>query len=336
MAVSASGQTVVGLYPTFPPKGPLTGKGPQEQAGYLRSIGVTLAGGRFTDAAVPDALREAGIQSAGLVVLFQGEQHWKSHPESRPIMADGKPLFKDRWYAGLCPNQPYLRQEKLAEIERMLASGWYDYINLDFIRYPVHWEVPSPRIPDTCYDPVCLDKFQRDTGVTIPAELTGVPEKAAWIKANHGEAWYKWRADQITSFCADVKRLRDRISPKTLIGVAAVPWRPDDYDNAIHNVVAQDFAELAKVVDIFNPMSYHVLNDRPVTWIGEVTAYLVERTGRPVWPFVIFAREKPLSAEEWRTTFRQALANGSEGLIAFPFDRAAETEGYEIFQELFR
>ena len=218
----------------------------------------------------------------------------------------------------------------------MLTSGWYDYINLDFIRYPVHWEVPQPRIPDTCYDPVCLGKFQRDTGVGIPEELAGVPEKAAWIKANHGEAWYKWRAGRITSFCADVKRLRDRISPKTLIGVAAVPWQPDDYDNAIYNVVAQDFPALAKVVDIFNPMSYHVLNNRPVTWIGEVTAYMAEQTGRPVWPFVIFAKEKPLSAEEWRRTFRQALGSGSQGLIAFPFDRAAGTEGYRVFQELFR
>ncbi|MCP5117199.1 MAG: hypothetical protein GY953_40760 [bacterium] len=336
LAASASAQTVVGLFPTYPPKGPLAGKTPDEQARYFRSIGVTLAGGPFKDAAVPNALRKAGIKTAGLVVLFHGEQHWKSHPESRPVMADGKPLFKDRWYAGLCPNQPYLRREKLAQIERMLASGWYDYINLDFIRYPVHWEVPSPRIPDTCYDPVCLAKFQRDTGITIPGDLTGVPAKAQWIKANHGEAWYRWRADQITAFCTDVKKLRDRISPDTLIGVAAVPWRPADYDDAIHKVVAQDFPALAKVVDVFNPMSYHVLNNRPITWIGEVTAYLVEQTGRPVWPFVIFADDKPLSAAEWRQTFNQALSNGSEGLIAFPFDRAAKSEGYRVFQELFR
>ena len=42
-------------------------------------------------------------------------------------------------------------EQKLAEIEGMLRSSWYDVINLDFIRYPVHWEVPNPRIPDTCY-----------------------------------------------------------------------------------------------------------------------------------------------------------------------------------------
>ena len=111
--------------------------------------GYDLAGGRFQDSSLPNALRAAGIRTAGLVVLFQGEQHWKSHPESRPLTASGELLFKDRWYAGVCPNQPWLRREKLTEIEQMLRSGWYDYINLDFIRYPVHWEVPAPRIPDT-------------------------------------------------------------------------------------------------------------------------------------------------------------------------------------------
>ena len=94
-----------------------------EQARHLGSIGVNLAGGGFEDDAVPEALRKAGIKTAGLVVLFQGEQHWESHPESRPVMANGEPLFKDRWYAGVCPNQPWLRRQKLEEIERMLRSG---------------------------------------------------------------------------------------------------------------------------------------------------------------------------------------------------------------------
>ena len=226
-------QTVVGLYPPYPPAGSLVGKSPQEQAAELRSMGVTLAGGRFKDDAIPQALRQAGIKTFWLVVLFQGEQHWESHPESRPIMADGEPLFKDRWYAGVCPNQPWLRRQKLDEIKEMLESGHYDVISLDFIRYPVHWEVPEPKIPDTCYCQVCLRKFQADNNSTIPVATTDVPRTSAWIKANHQDLWLRWRAEQITSFCADVARLRDRIRPETLISLAAVPWQPDDYDNAI-------------------------------------------------------------------------------------------------------
>jgi len=209
----AAAQPVIGLYPTYPLVGPLAGESPEQQAASLRKMGVTLAGGRFEDDAVPNALRQAGIQTFGLVVLFAGEEHWRSHPESRPVMANGERLFKDRWYAGVCPNQPWLRREKLREIERMLRSGRYDVINLDFIRYPVHWEVPNPKIPDTCYCSVCLGKFERDNDLSIPVPKTDVPAVSAWIKANHEQRWYRWRAAQITSFCADVKELRDRIRP---------------------------------------------------------------------------------------------------------------------------
>ena len=331
----AHAQPVIGLYPTYPAAPPLAGKSPEEQAAQLRSMGATLAGGRFKDGAIPRALRQAGIKTFGLVVLFQGEEHWQSHPESRPIMADGQPLFKDRWYAGVCPNQPWLRREKLGEIEGMLESGYYDVINLDFIRYPVHWEVPEPKIPDTCYCSVCLGKFQRDTGISIPAMISDVPKTSNWIKANHQDRWHRWRAEQITSFCSDVKRLRDRIRPETLISLAAVPWQPGDYDNSIYRVVGQDFQALAKVVDVFNPMSYHVLNGRPVGWIGEVNAYIVRETGCPVWPFVIFDKDNALSRRAWRPVYQQALSNGAEGLIAFPFPEMIGTDGYEVFVERF-
>ena len=331
----AQGQTVVGLYPTYPPAGSLVGKSPQEQAAQLRSMGVTLAGGRFEDGTIPEALRQAGLKTFGLVVLFQGEEHWESHPESRPIMADGEPLFKDRWYAGVCPNQPWLRRQKLDEITEMLESGQYDVINLDFIRYPVHWEVPEPKIPDTCYCSVCLRKFQADNGISIPVAITDVPKTSAWIRANRQELWRRWRAEQISSFCAEVARLRDRIRPATLISLAAVPWRPDDYDNAIYRVVGQDFHGLARFVDVFNPMSYHVLNGRPVGWIGEVNAYFVRETGRPVWPFLIFHEDHPLDRRDWRRVYRQGLSKGAQGFIAFPFPTMVGTQGYEVFVERF-
>lgn len=334
-ACAAAQPNIIGVYPSYPPSGPLEGKTPQEQARLLRSMGVNLAGGQFQDSQTPAALRSHGIQTFGLVVLFQGEEHWKSHPESRPVMAGGEPLFIDRWYAGVCPNQPWLIRQKLQEIEKMLASGYYDVINLDFIRYPVHWEVPEPKIPDTCYCPVCLEKFQRDSGITIPPELRQVRRISAWIKQNHAEAWYRWRAAQITGFCAAVKRLRDQLGSKTRIAVAAVPWLPSDYGNAIYQVVGQDFGELAKVVDIFNPMSYHVLNARPVGWIGEVNAYFVAATRRPVWPFVIFSPDHPLDRAGWSETFRQALSHGASGLIAFPFPKMAGTPGYDVFREQF-
>jgi hypothetical protein len=328
--------TIFGAYPTYPAAGPLQGKSPAEQARLLKSAGFTLVGGRFRDNEVPNALRAAGIDTMGLVALWQGEQHWKSHPESRPITAGGQTLFKDRWYAGVCPNQDWLRRQKLTEIEAMLRSGRYDIINLDFIRYPVHWEVPDPKIPDTCYCQACLTGFQTDTGIVIPGGLSDVPARAAWINSNHPDVWYRWRAGRITGFCADVKRLRDRTRPTTRIALAAVPWQPSDYGNAIYKVVGQDFRELARVVDVFNPMSYHALNQRPAAWISEVNDYLVRETGRPVWPFVIFDLDQALTSDEWNETFRQALAGGASGFIAFPYRNIWRSSGARVLMEFMK
>ena len=329
------GQTVVGAYPTYPPEGPLKGKSPEQQVHFLKSMGITLAGGRFKDGSIPKRMRAAGIKGLGLVVLWQGEEHWKTHPESRPVMANGNRLPKDQWYAGVCPNQEWLQKHKLLEIEGMLRSGYYDVITLDFIRYPVHWEVSAPDIPDTCYCPACLNKFQKDTGIHIPRDLTQIPDQSAWIRMNHSDRWYRWRSEQITEFCAKVRQQRDRIRPATLIALAAVPWQASDYDNAIYKVVGQDFRELAKVIEVFSPMSYHVLNDRPVEWIGEVNAYLSRETGRQVWPFVIFDQTKELPRYSWKETFKQALSHGADGLIVFPFPNMIGSEGCGVFQELF-
>jgi hypothetical protein len=82
-------------------------------------------------------------------------------------------------------------------------------------------------------------------------------------------------------------------------------------------------------------MSYHVLNGRPVAWIGEVNEYMVKSTGREVWPFVIVDETKPLTRGQWQETFDQALSGGANGLIGFPFPTLAATEGFVVFRQLF-
>jgi len=329
------GQHVRGTYPIFPPAGPLQGKPVEQQVRFLKSMGFTLAGGRFPDGSIPKQLRGAGFKTLGMVVLWQGEEHWKSHPESRPILANGNPLPMVNGYAGVCPNQEWLQKLKLEEIKGMFSSGYYDVISLDFMRYPVHWEVPEPDIPDTCYCPACLGKFQKDIGVRIPKELKRVTDQSAWIRKDHADQWYRWRADQITAFCAKISGLRDHLSPKTLISLAAVPWQPSDYDNAIYKVVGQDFRALAKVIEVFSPMSYSVLNGRPVQWIGEVNAYFIRETGRQVWPFVLIDPESKLPTSTWKEIYRQALSQGADGFIVFPFPNLAGSDSYNVFWNLF-
>ena len=160
-------------------------------------------------------------------------------------------------------------------------------------------------------------------------------DQSAWIRKNHAEQWYRWRADQITAFCTKVSGLRDHFSPKTLISLAAVPWQPSDYDNAIYKVVGQDFQALAKVIEVFSPMSYSVLSGRPVQWIGEVNAYFIRETGRQVLPFILIDPERKLPASTWTEIYKQALSQGADGFIVFPFPNLTGSDAYHVFWDMF-
>lgn len=315
----------LGVYPTYPPAGPLRGMNAQEQARWLQCSGFQMAGGRFETKILPDAYREYGIQTLVLVPLFQGEAYWKRTPSARPVMADGKPLFKDHWYAGLCPNQPWLQEEKTKLIHKLLSSGFYDLLILDFIRYPTYWEVPQPRFPDTCYCSTCLRKFQRDTGVLLPQNLTEVPAIASWIKENHAEKWYRWRADQITGFVRRVKELRDELQSRTRISIALIPWTEQDYDNAIYRVVAQDISGLSKVVDAFSPMLYYQMLGKPPEWIDLYLSYLMKKTDKPIIPFHIVLPASKVPVAEWLEVFHRSHKSQVSGIILFPAGRVFNT-----------
>ena len=79
-----------------------------------------------------------------------------------------------------------------------------DGVWLDFIRYPGFWEVPDPKIPDTCYCPRCLAKFQKDSRISMPSGLD-TKGSAAWIKAHAPYQWMVWKKEQIASFVSETR-----------------------------------------------------------------------------------------------------------------------------------
>ena len=72
----------------------------------------------------------------------------------------GKKIDKVEWYAGVCPNQSWLREQKLNAIKELISKYDIDGIWLDFIRYPCHWEVINPKLEQTCFCPICQSLFQ--------------------------------------------------------------------------------------------------------------------------------------------------------------------------------
>lgn len=278
-------------------------------------------------------LRDGGIRCFTSVGLFQGKRYWQSHPESRPVEADGSLLKQDRWYCGVCPNQHWLREQKLEGIRKIAAQGKVDGIWLDCIRYPVHWEVENPYLPETCFCPVCVRTFAEDTGAARLEGLSG-REASEIVLKDHEDEWYKWRAKQITDFVGEVEETIREQDPDCQLGIFSVPWLEGERDNAIIKVVAQDFSALAEHVDVFSPMVYHLMCVEPESWAATVTAKMNRQTGKPIWPIVQACSEpSALTKEGFMNVLEYAEKEPSSGVIVFHLKAVLEEDKLETLKE---
>lgn len=257
--------------------------------------------------------------------LFQGKKIAEARPELWPIGADGQRLKPQNWYLGLCPDQDAFRKEKLAELAEVVRKFDVDGVWLDFIRYPGHWEVRAPRLPHSCFCDRSLARFARAARLKLPEGDTAA--RAAWILTEHADAWTRWKCAQIADFARDARRIVKAVRPDALLGAFVVPWRPDEHDGAIRTILGQDYARLARHIDVFSPMVYHRMVGRPADWVGEFAAYTRAATRRPAWPIVQAVDAPPgerLGTEELAAALQQSLTHG-DGAIVFTLQALLES-----------
>jgi hypothetical protein len=277
--------------------------------------------------ALTDALLERCHQEGASVFVefgvFQGKKVAEEHSELWPIGADGKRLEPDEWYLGLCPNQEDYRRQKLEELRRVAHEHAIDGLWLDFIRFPGHWEVARPRIEQSCFCDASLRQFAAAAHVTVPPGTTA--ERATWILTHKRAEWTRWKCRRIADFVHEARRALKAERPDALLGMFAVPWSPDEHDGAITAIVAQDMPLLARDIDVFSPMAYHRMCNRPVSWVGEHTRFLTGATRKPVWPIVQATDAPPgqtVSPGEFEEALRQGLSG--EGVLVFTFTAVLE------------
>lgn len=290
------------------------GKDYKEIAGYLKGLGINAVVGAPLDRGLISGLRAEGIRVYAEVAIFAGEEYWLKDPRTRPVNSKGEPIARQDWYAGLCPSQEGLRKEKLAAIERIASDYDVNGIWLDFIRYPCHWEVANPLLEETCFCEVCLGKFKSDAGVNLPVDLKNTKEKAEFISSHHRQEWEAWRYGQITGFVRQARNILAKKDPGLELGLFAVPWTQDDFDNAIIRIIAQDFKALAPYVDIFSPMAYHKMSGRDISWIGKIVRYMRQATGKQVIPIL---QAEGLSEAELSQAVKEALSADADGAVVF-------------------
>ncbi|MCK5534291.1 hypothetical protein KAI68_04175 [bacterium] len=305
------------------------GKNVNEIVQELKGKSINALFGDYRNKELINALHKNNMYFFVEVSIFVGERYWGKYPESRPINAKGEKISKIKWYAGLCPNQEELRKEKLAKIKQLITDYEVDGIWLDFIRYPCHWEVPEPKLEQTCFCNECLKIFQKETKIQIPQMLKTTKGKAEWILKEHEKDWTEWKCRNITSLVESVREIIKQNKPEMILAMFTVPWKTGDHNNAIKKIIGQDYFALAEYVDIFSPMVYHKMCNRPKKWIADITEYVFQLTGKDVLPII---QTHDISEQEFGKMLDTVAGSKANGVIIFSSRHLLPEEMLTIFE----
>jgi len=303
------------------------GKNPVQIVQELKEWGVNAVFINKSDFDMIEVLRGSGIKVYYELSCFVGEKYWQRYPASHPVNRSGRNISKVGWYAGVCPNHPSIRKEKLSELKALLEDHEIDGVWFDFIRYPCHWEVKEPYFEQTCFCRNCMLIFQKALGISDPS-----PDD---ILIHYRKQWVAWKCNRISDFMRHVRKIVDEERPGTLVGLFGVPWRNDEFDNAIESVIGQKYEDLANYVDIFSPMLYHRMCGKEVTWIHDYVKYLRDKTAKKIIPIVQTSdKDDMMDANEFRRVLQTALTKPSSGVIMLELRNILEKNRQSILREV--
>lgn len=278
------------------------------------------------------AARAEGVKLFLIFPVFQDPDAIKADPGLAAVTSAGLPA-RDEWVEFVCPaREDYLRR-KVERLKELVAAGEPEVVSLDFIRYFVFWEKVAPdrdpaTLPQTCFCPVCLEGFQKEMGVAIPASLTAVADKAAWVLAAHTAEWTEWKCRTIARAVERLAAAAREVRPSVKVNLHAVPWREGDFGGAVRSVAGQDLVRLAPFVDLVSPMCYHHMVRRTPGWVHEVVADMAARTGAPILASTQVAEAYvpgPLPPAEFEAAAAAALEPPSIGVAFWSWDALAKS-----------
>lgn len=286
-------------------------------------VSVTL----ISDDAFRDLAKKSGIRLFVIVPVFYDPEELIRNPALYAITDKGERAAAD-WVHFVCPTREDYKRKKIEHIKTLIRDFDPDGISLDFIRFFVYWEKICPEkdldsIVKTCFDPSCLNKFQKETGIRIPDGLTAVFEKAAWISDNHLDDWAEWKCGVITETVREIVEESRKTDPGLLVNIHTVPWRAKDFGGAIKIVAGQDLAAIQEHVDFISPMCYSHMLKRGPSWIHSVVQDVYRKTRSRVIPSIQVSRaylENDFTARAFQSALVEALKYPSAGVIFWSWE----------------
>lgn len=276
-------------------------------------------------------VRKAGLRFiAGLSAFSDhaaGNALLEARPELHPIDETGQPRRQIEWYVGITPTIADYREARAQAAERIVREHDVDGLMLDFVRWPLHWEIEhrpgQERPPMSSFDPVTLADFERWRGASLPVAAGDPASAADWILRHAASEWTAYRSAVVTSFVEDVARRVRAVRGDLTLGVFVVPLPPAELAEA----VGQDVAALGRIVDLIAPMTYHAILHRDAAWVRATTEAIAAAAECRVVPVVQVDSADgprlgadwgpPVPPDEWAGVARTAW-EAAGGLIAFP------------------
>jgi hypothetical protein len=300
----------------------------------LRDVGVNaiMTESDSYDCSTIDATHSSGLRFYAGVACFSDHaanfRSLKERPELWPILENGERRPQMEWYVGMTPIDSK-RQEGVLETIRSIARTYpVDGLFLDFVRWPLHWEIelrPGRRQPlDSSFDPTTLAKFEAACG-GLPGDLNSIPAKAAWVRGKRLRAWIDFKCQVITDFVANARSVLKDARPDAELGVYVVP----DMDGLTEPLTGQRIRDLEPLADWIAPMLYHNILLQPPAWVGAALKEVFEIARVKTLPVVqADSNRDPNDAADWGPPMlvenfedcldQVARQNDLGGLIVFP------------------
>ena len=301
----------------------------------LRACGVNaiLTESEAYDPAAIDVVHELGLRFYAGVACFSDHAtnfaRLVARPELWPILETGERRPQMEWYIGISPTDSRHRQSILSLISSVGSAYEIDGLFLDFVRWPLHWEIElrPGRVPppDSSFDRVTLEHFADATGVVLPPRLKTVAEQATWIHEHHAQEWIDFKCGVVTAFVSEANTALKASRPTAELGIFIVP----DVDGRTERLTGQRLEALAPLADRVSPMLYHNILLQQPTWVGRQIAEVVQVAGDKTLPVVQADSNRdpssaadwgpPMSVGGWRATLSEIEASADRlGFIVFP------------------